>query len=66
MAAIPTRAAREILTPAEGKTYSTAVPRIAPTAPPMVRSGARVPPDVPLPKAIAQEINFKIQSDTTS
>ncbi|MNT62304.1 hypothetical protein D3C72_2000130 [compost metagenome] len=38
---------------------STQVPNKAPVAPPIVKSGASVPPDVPLPKAIAQDRNLK-------
>src|SRR3546814_1588916 len=38
------------------------VPNKAPAAPPIVSMGASVPPEVPLPREIDQEISFKKQS----
>ena len=58
IADIPANAARGIVTPEEGKKYRMILPNNAPVAPPMVNKGANVPPDVPLPKAIAHEVNF--------
>src|SRR5690349_25065856 len=43
---------------ADGKTSTSTEPAIAPQAPPMVNKGASVPPEVPLPSAIAQETNL--------
>ncbi|MNL40086.1 hypothetical protein D3C87_1624080 [compost metagenome] len=56
---MPTRAAIGILIPVPGKNISIKAPKIAPPAPPIVKSGASVPPEVPLPRAIAQERNLK-------
>ncbi len=47
-AAIATSAQREAPSP------GSHVPRIAPNAPPMIRSGAKTPPEVPEPSAIVQ------------
>src|SRR5690349_11318707 len=52
IAAIPTSAATEIEISDDGKKLAMAVPIKAPAAPPIVRSGASVPPEVPLPSAI--------------
>jgi hypothetical protein len=43
-----------------------ALPIIAPSAPPIVNNGARVPPDVPLPNEIAQERNLNTHSITSA
>ena len=59
IADMPINAAMGILMPASGKMYLTNIPIIAPAAPPMVNNGASVPPDVPLPNAMAHERNFK-------
>src|SRR5690349_9564704 len=58
MADIPTSAASVIVTPECGKMLIQAMPSSAPVAPPMVSSGASVPPEVPLPSATDHEINF--------
>ncbi len=34
------------------------MPITAPSEPPIMNNGASVPPDVPLPSAITQEMNF--------
>src|SRR5690606_25911152 len=62
MADIPTKPASGNTTPDSGKKYSKPVPKIAPVAPPMVNNGASVPPEVPLPSAMAQDKNLKKQS----
>ena len=41
-----------------GTRASAAPASSAPKPPPMVNSGASVPPEVPLPRAMAQEMNF--------
>ncbi len=41
-------------------------PSAAPSPPPMVKSGASVPPDVPLPSAIAHETSFRAHSRSTA
>src|SRR6185312_9180810 len=40
------------------KNRNTRPPSTAPNAPPIVNNGASVPPDVPLPREIDQEIYF--------
>src|SRR3954471_12544554 len=61
MADIPTSAQSGMLNPHCGKKLRIKYPDKAPVAPPIVSSGARVPPEVPLPSAIAQEMNFSTQ-----
>src|SRR6187402_1507426 len=59
-------AAKGMLIPESGKNFKTAIPITAPAAPPMVNNGAKVPPDVPLPNAIAHDMNLKIHKLSTS
>src|SRR5690606_18485677 len=59
MADMPTNAANGTVTPVDGNQCSTPMPNNAPAAPPMVSRGAKVPPEVPLPRAIAHERNLK-------
>ena len=57
--AMPTSAAMRGSTPRCGKLRATTSPRRPPSAPPMVKSGASVPPEVPLPSEIDQEMNLR-------
>ena len=66
MADMPTKADIGMLMPEFGNTRNMMVPIIAPPAPPMVSKGASVPPEVPLPNAIAHDKNLKNQSRTTT
>ena len=63
IAAIPTNAVKGIEISALGKNCKINKPINEPVAPPIVKSGASVPPEVPLPNAIDQETNFKRQSE---
>src|SRR5262245_53856777 len=58
IAAIPTSAASRGSTSSQGASDEIALPITAPTPPPIVKSGASVPPDVPLPSEIDQDTNF--------
>lgn len=62
-AAIPTKAAKVTVTPEFGKQKIINIPNKDPKAPPMVSNGAKVPPEVPLPNEIAQEVNFNKNND---
>src|SRR3954454_579154 len=61
-AAMPTSAATPKLIPVLGDNQSRAAPNKAPMPAPSVAKGASVPPDVPLPSEIDQEMNFMAQS----
>ncbi len=65
-AAMPTRAAMRTSTPSCGRTAIAAAPSTDPSAPPSVKSGARVPPEVPLPSAIDQERSFHRQNTSAA
>src|SRR5690606_39773451 len=58
MLAIPIKAQVGKLISLCGKKYKIDIPNASPVAPPIVNNGAKVPPDVPLPKEIDHEINF--------
>ena len=58
IAAMPTSAAMRASTCRHGAQRSSPAPSSAPSPPPIVKSGASVPPEVPLPSAIAQETNL--------
>ena len=66
MAAIPTSAQIRGSMPNLGNWMTSSSPRKTPQPPPMVKSGANVPPDVPLPSEIDQETNFMKQSSSTA
>ena len=61
MAAIPTSAPMRRSIPARGAAAAAPAARTAPSAPPMVNNGASVPPEVPLPKEMHHETNFRTQ-----
>src|SRR5437588_11652804 len=61
IAAIPTSAQMRGSMPNLGNCTASSSPRKTPQAPPMVNSGANVPPDVPLPREMDQESNFITQ-----
>src|SRR6478735_4457612 len=61
--AIPTSAASVMLTGNAGKNLCTDIASSAPAAPPIVNSGASVPPDVPLPSETDQDIYFRMDKD---
>ena len=65
MADIPISAASVSVIPDPGYVLIIIVASNAPVAPPIVSKGASVPPEVPLPKEIAQETNFRIHSEKT-
>ncbi len=65
-AAMPTSAAMRGSSPAQGKRWVRPSPSAAPKPPPTVKRGASVPPEVPLPSATAQEMNFATHSATTA
>ena len=58
MPAMPTSAAIRKLMPLSGEIQCIACPHTTPNPPPMINSGASVPPDVPLPSEIDHERNF--------
>ena len=58
IAAMPTRAAIRGSAPAAGSTCPSAWPHTSPSPPPIVSSGASVPPEVPLPSEMHHETNF--------
>jgi hypothetical protein len=66
MAAMPTKAARLRVMPEPGHKSTSTPPSSAPMAAPMVSSGASVPPEVPLPRARAQEVNLSRHSERMS
>src|SRR5438045_7564239 len=65
IAAMPTSAAMRMSMPHEGNRRAAPAPSSAPIAPPIVNSGASVPPLVPLPSAIDQDMNFHRHSVAT-
>ena len=62
-AAMPTSAATRRSIPASGSAQAASAPRAAPRPPPIVKSGASVPPDVPLPSESAHETNLSDAED---
>src|SRR5687768_10800117 len=64
--AMPTSAAMRASTPRAGASEAHTVPNIDPRAPPMVSSGASVPPEVPLPRAMDQDRNFMPQRNAAA
>ncbi len=64
IAAMPTSAAMRTSIPRCGAIALAATPIRAPSPPPIVNNGASVPPEVPLPRAIAQLTNLRITSKT--
>src|SRR3954467_11532150 len=66
IADIPINAARGIEIPALEKKLLNESPNNPPVAAPIVNNGASVPPDVPLPKAMAHETNFNKQREITT
>ena len=66
IADMATNAASDKVMPESGKKLRTRFPNNIPVAPPMVSKGASVPPEVPLPKAIAHEMNFKKHKPNTT
>ena len=65
-AAMPTSAASRGSRCSHGAQRAAARPSSAPSAPPMVNSGASVPPEVPLPSAIYHDRNFSRNSDASA
>ena len=63
-AAMPTSAA--MLRSRLKSSACSTCPISTPSAPPMVKSGASVPPDVPLPSATDHEINFNAQKTASA
>src|SRR4051794_15110473 len=61
MAAIPTRAEIRMSSVRKKTDPLSSAPEMDPMPPPIVNSGASVPPDVPLPSAIDQEISLAKQ-----
>src|SRR5690348_12694948 len=61
IAAIPTSAATRMSTPNEGTITVASEPSNDPMPPPIVKSGASVPPLVPLPSEMDHEMNFAKQ-----
>ncbi len=59
---MPTSAAMRTSTPSPGKSAMMAAPSAEPSPPPNVNKGASVPPEVPLPSAMAQERSFHPQN----
>ncbi len=55
-----------MLIPEFGNQNIPMLPIKAPVAPPIVSKGASVPPEVPLPKEIAQDKNFKTHNESTT
>ena len=63
IAAMPTSAASRGSTPAAGSVATAATPSSPPSPPPIVKRGASVPPDVPLPSDTDHDTIFHRQSD---
>ena|SRR6266496_533791 len=65
IAAIPINAQVGRLISVKGKIFCTIIPNNTPNAPPIVNKGARVPPDVPLPKETDHDKNFNKHKPNT-
>src|SRR6218665_432172 len=66
MAAMPTSAAMRTSTPSPGTSHTANAPSAEPSPPPMVKRGASVPPEVPLPSAMDHEMNFSRQKTSAA
>lgn len=66
IAAIPTSAQMRVSIPNCGTSMLIPSPIATPQPPPIVNNGASVPPEVPLPREIDQEMNFQRQSAITA
>ncbi len=65
-AAMPTRAATRMSMPECGRAQAATAPMAEPIPPPIVKRGASVPPEVPVPSEIDQDTSLATQKTTTA